>query len=317
MATIQTYNKLFKTLEERGPEKNILLLYGEEDYLKKVTVERLEKFLNTKRVTFFGQDASQDDISRELMNTGLFQSQKLVVVYEFERLKNWNNLFSLKPPKNSYLICIISSSSDKRKLRNILQNAKKHKGVQILEFKPLDVMGFRAWVKNRFKKHNIHIDETYLSLLVKHLPSNLLQAEKELEKLFLYIEEDYPNIEHLKVLSGTKERSLSTILLENMGYEKKNLASILNVIEPMRTNEILYELETHMARIQDVHLGTYFSDRYRNKWRLSPYKKSRMLHTLKDAAIMEHRLLNIEYTSKTSLHNEKITKVLIVLSLLP
>ena len=318
MATIQTYNKLFRTLEEKGAEKNLLLLYGEEDYLKKVTLLKLESFLNTKRIVFFGQDSSFEDIVSEVMNTGLFQSQKLVVVYEFERLKEREKLLSVKLSGNTYLVCIISSSCDKKKQKNILQKAKKYRHIQILEFKPLDAMGFRTWVKSRFKKRNIHIDETTFAILLKYLPYNLTQAEKELEKLFLYMgDENLLRPEHLRVLSRTDEGSLSSLLIEHMGFEKKNIAHIYNFIESLRVNELLYELETHVARIQDTHLGTFFSDRYRNKWRFTPYKKNKMLHTLKDAGVLEQRLLNIEYATKTSLHNEKIAKALIILSLLP
>ncbi len=318
MSIIVKYNKLFKTLEEKGPATSVLLLYGEEDYLKKVTIEKIEKFLNTKRIVFFGQETPEDHIRAELLSSGLFQSKKLIVVYEFERLKDREKLFSLPLNSGTFLICIVSSHCDKKKQKDIIQKARKYKHVQIIEFKPLDEMGFRAWIKSRFKKRNIHIDDSLLLFLQKLLPQNLTQAAKELEKLFLFMGEDtILQKEHLAILSGQKAHSLSSVLIEHMGFEKKYIRHIFASIDTMKTNEALYETETHIARIHDVHLGTFFSDKYRNKWKLSPYKKNKMIHTLKDASVMMRRLLEIEYTTKTSLHNERITKALIILSLLP
>ncbi len=318
MSTIQKYNTLFKNLGEKGPDKNILLLYGEEDYLKKVAISRVESYSGTKRVSFFGRDTDTETVISELMNTGLFQNNKLVVVYEFCRLKNREKLLTLSLSQGTYLLCVLSSSCDKKKQRNILQKVKKLKGVQTIEFNTLDLNGFKAWVKQRFKRREVLFDEKDFEILIKNLPQNLTQAEKELEKLFLFMgEEKVFSIEYLPILSRVSNLSLSTTLQESMGYEKKHLKKLYMSIMTAKPNETLYEMETHFARIIDARLDTFFSDRYRSKWKIIPYKRHKMLHTLKDAAIVLNRLLDIELATKTSLHNEKITKGLILLSMLP
>ncbi len=315
---ISHYNQLFNNLKANGPVSPIVLLVGEEDYLKKVAISRIEEFLGVKRIVFFGKDTTVDEILGTVTNTGLFAAKRLIVIYEFEKLKQKDDLLRMRIPDGTYIALVISSSYDKRKLKNLLGKYRNLKHIDIYEFSSLDYKGFTIWVKSRLKRNNKEADDRILELLVKKLPQDLSHADMELKKLFLYMDDDrFLDKHHLSILSYVSEYPLQNTLFDVMGYEKFNTKKIKKAMLNRKTNEIVYEMETHFARIIDAALGTFFSDRYRSEWRIRPYKKHKMLHTLKDASIVMKRLIEIEYATKTNLRDEKITKNLIILSLLP
>ena len=316
--SISHYNHLFNTLRTKGPSTPFLLFWGDEDYLKRVAIQRIEKFLDGERISFFGNDTTKEEIAQVASNQGLFRPKRVIVIYEFEKLKQKDEVFKMRPSPGTYIILIISSSYDKKKTKDLLKKYKNLKHLTVYEFSTLDFNGFKVWVKSRLQKNNKEADDKTFNALIKRLPQNLTLADIELRKLFLYMGEDhFLDMHHLEVLSYESWSSLQGILLDIMGYEKFNLSKIAKSMSDKRSNQLIYEIEAHFARIIDANLNTFFSDRYRSSWRISPYKRHKMLHTTKDAAKVLSRLLKIEYATKTSLRNEQIIKNYILLSLLP
>lgn len=316
--SILRYNNIFNTFKKKGPSTPFLLFIGEEDYLKKVGVMRIEEYLGVKRHSFFADDTTVNDISKEILNTGLFISKKLIVIYEFEKLRQKDDIFRIHPPQGTYIVLWISSTLNKKKTMELVKRYENLKHLKVYEFSSLDEAGFKLWVKSRLEKNGKKADDKILKYLFKRLPQNLQLADIELNKLFLYMGDDvYLDMHHLDILSYNIESALQNVLFDIMGYEKFNLKKIMETILDRKTNEVIYEMQTHYVRIIDAHLDTFFSDKYRAKWRIKPYKKNKMLHTLKDASYILSRLLRIEYATKTSLHNEKIVKNYLIFSLLP
>ncbi len=317
-SNILRYNEIFKRLKSHGPDTGFVLLYGEEDYLKKVAISRIEEFLKTKRIVFFGREVTFEDIQKAAVNTGLFVNKKLIVIYEFEKFKQKDDVLRMKIPQETYMILVISSDYEKRKIKDLLNKYVKLKNLTVYEFSPLDLKGFMIWVKSRLKRNHKEADDKIFETLIKRLPLNLTKADMELRKLFLYMGDDrYLDVHHLTILSHETEDPLQNALLNIMGYEKFHLNEVHRAISMKKSGEIFYETETHFARIIDARLGTFFSDRYRTDWRLRPYKRHKMLHTVKDASLVLKRLIGIEEASKTYIHDEKILKNLVILSLIP
>lgn len=172
-----------------GQFKQIYLLYGEENYLKKQYKERFIQAILPKGDTmnyayYEGKGVNIKEVidlaetmpffaSRRLIvleNTGLFKSSGLELAEYIQEL-----------PETTYLI-FIEEEIDKR---SKLYKAVKAKG-HIVELPFQDEVILKKWILSNVKKEGKQIADSTAVYFLNKVGTDMQNIQKELEKLFCY-----------------------------------------------------------------------------------------------------------------------------------
>ena len=172
-----------------GQFKQIYLLYGEENYLKKQYKERFIQAILPKGDTmnyayYEGKGVNIKEVidlaetmpffaSRRLIvleNTGLFKSSGLELAEYIQEL-----------PETTYLI-FIEEEIDKR---SKLYNALKAKG-HIVDLPFQDEVILKKWILSNVKKEGKQIADSTAVYFLNKVGTDMQNIQKELEKLFCY-----------------------------------------------------------------------------------------------------------------------------------
>ncbi len=318
MRAYREYGLLFRKYKEKGPDAPFTIIYGPENYLKKVAVDRLTTFLDNNKTVFFGRDANTDDILASLSAGGLFVKKKLVVIYNFEKLKQKERIFSQHITDGVFVAGLISEDAKFSTISSLKKKFGSDKNIIFLEFNAFDETSFQAWVKNRLNTAKIRYDEQTFKQLIKKLPRDTTQAVSELEKLFTYAgEEKLLEPEHIAIIFGRETESVVKTLSAMKGNEQMTISRIFKVMEETMPNNLLYETETYflnvLSKINEMVIKPSYVPSY-----LKPYYNTADKYfTEKDIAIILKRLAHIEYILKTGISNATLIKDRIILSLLP
>ncbi len=222
MLTHIEFLKNFKEYEN----KNIFILLGPEDYpLKSI----LEKFVNYEKKTFFGDETTIDEILSFLKSTQIFDSKiKLVILRDFEKMKNWKLLLK----ENINKIILYSSldifENNPKKLENeakefIRKNISNPQNYVIVLMRYLNLDEKRKWLRQKLNKLKLNLNAEQFEILFQSLPPDLRGSSNEIEKIYL------SGLENFELIITRNENS---DIYEFLNYlQSGNLISSIKLIE--------------------------------------------------------------------------------------
>jgi len=172
-----------------GNFKQIYLLYGDEDYLRKQYRDRLKAALvpegDTMNYRYFrGKEVSVGEVV-DLAETMPFFAERRVIVLEDTGLfkKGGEELAAYleAPASTAYIICV-ESEVDKRS--RLFKTVTKNGAA--VEFAAQDEATLKRWVLSIVKKDNKQISEAALNLFFSMTGTDMGNIRTEIEKLLCY-----------------------------------------------------------------------------------------------------------------------------------
>ncbi len=169
--------------------KQMYLLYGEENYLRKQYRDKLKNALvapdDTMNYHYYeGKDINVGEII-DLAETLPFFSEKRVIILEDSNLcKSGGDTLAeyLKQPAESTIIILVESQVDKRsKLFKVL----KDKG-RACEFSAQNEQTLKKWIASLAKQDNKKITEASVELFLEKTGTDMANIRTEWEKLVCY-----------------------------------------------------------------------------------------------------------------------------------
>lgn len=170
----------------------VYLLYGQEDYLKKVYRDKLRNAIispdDTMNYSYFeGKDMDLTQV-RSIADTVPFFSDKRLVVIEnsglFKKQSDFGEYITQLPDTTN--IIFVESEVDKRN--------KLYKSVQkigtVSEMNGLNEQDLKIWVATYLQKNQKKITEQNIMLLFQKVGVDMKNLENELEKLICYAGEE-------------------------------------------------------------------------------------------------------------------------------
>lgn len=172
-----------------GQLKQVYLLYGEEDYLRRQYRDKLKNALtggdDSMNCHYFeGKDIRTGEII-DLAETLPFLAERRVIVIENSGLfkRGGEQLAEyLKEPSETTFFVLAEKEIDKR---SKLFKAVSVKG-RAIEFKAQDESILKRWILGILKKENKKITERDLELFLEKTGTGMENISKELEKLVCY-----------------------------------------------------------------------------------------------------------------------------------
>lgn len=172
-----------------GQFKNIYLLYGEEDYLKKQYKNRLTKAMipegDTMNYTYYeGKGIPVPEVIDLAETMPFFSERRLIVIEDSGLFK------SAAPELADYLgsmplsTCFLFVEQEVDK-RGKLYKAVKSKG-RIVELSRQDERTLMRWLTGMVKQEGKQIQESVLRHILSKVGTDMENLEKEMEKLFCY-----------------------------------------------------------------------------------------------------------------------------------
>lgn len=172
-----------------GNLKQVYLLFGEENYLKKQYKDRLTKALisdgdEMNYAYYEGKGIDVKEIIDLAETMPFFSERRLIVVENSGFFKNATPVlaeYMKEIPETTYLV-FVESELDKR---GKLYKAVKDKG-RIVELARQDEKTLVRWIYGNVKKEGKQITESSIHYLLSKCGTDMENLQKEMEKLFCY-----------------------------------------------------------------------------------------------------------------------------------
>ena len=162
---------------------NLLLLYGENEGLKKDIKKIICKSSNTEILTFYENDISENEDSfyNNVYSQSLFSSKKIILINSSnDKILDQIEYILEKFPENVSFIIFSSVLSKKSKLRNFFEKNKKTLCVPCY----LDNNNDLAIIaRTELKKNNINLSQECINLLAEKSNSDRNNLRNEIEKI--------------------------------------------------------------------------------------------------------------------------------------
>lgn len=185
LLVMKSINEDIKT----GNFKQVYLLYGEEDYLKKQYRDKLKKALIPEDDTvnyahYEGKGIPTGELVDLAETMPFFAERRLIVVEDSGFFKNATPDLAeyLKSMPDTAFFLFVESEVDKR---GKMFKAVKEKG-RVVEMGRQDEKTLIYWVASLMKKEGKQVRESTVRYLLSRTGTDMENLEKELEKLFSY-----------------------------------------------------------------------------------------------------------------------------------
>lgn len=172
-----------------GQFKNVYLLFGEEDYLKKQYKNRLTKAIlpdgDTMNYAYYeGKGIPVPEIIDLAETMPFFAERRLIVIENSNFFKNATPELAdyIKGMPETACFLFVENEVDKR---GKLYKAVKDKG-RIVELGRQDEKTLVMWLAGQMKRESKRVQESTLKYLLSKTGTDMENLEKELEKLFCY-----------------------------------------------------------------------------------------------------------------------------------
>lgn len=172
-----------------GQFKNVYLLFGEEDYLKKQYKNRLTKAMlpdgDTMNYAYYeGKGIPVAEIIDLAETMPFFAERRLIVIENSNFFKNATPELAdyIKGMPETACFLFVENEVDKR---GKLYKAVKDKG-RIVELGRQDEKTLVMWLAGQMKREGKRVQESTLKYLLSKSGTDMENLEKELEKLFCY-----------------------------------------------------------------------------------------------------------------------------------
>ena len=172
-----------------GQLKQVYLLYGEEDYLRKQYRDKLKKALagdddSMNCHHFEGKDINVGEVIDLAETMPLLAERRVIIVENSGLFKHGGEQFAeyLKEPSETTFFVLTEKEVDKR---SKLFKSVSAKG-RAIDFKAQDESVLKRWVLGNLKKEDKKITERDLELFLEKTGTSMENISKELEKLICY-----------------------------------------------------------------------------------------------------------------------------------
>ena len=180
--------KMIKEHIKSGEFKSVYLLFGSEDYLKKLYRDKLTTAIIGDKTSmnysyYEGNDLNLIPIA-EVVNTLPFFSDRRLIVIENSKLFKSQNDFSsvLKDMPDSTIVVFVENEVDKR---NKLYKLVKDKGT-ISEMNGLDEGNLRLFVVSLLEQSRKKVTSNTVNYFLDKTGSDMVNIQNEVEKLIAY-----------------------------------------------------------------------------------------------------------------------------------
>lgn len=308
--TMKSLNEDLKT----GQFKQIYLLYGEENYLKKQYKERLVKAMlpdgDTMNYAYFeGKGINPGEVI-DLAETLPFFAPRRVITLEntgFFKSAGADLAEYIKDVSETTFLLFVESEVDKRSKMYKAVKAKGH----IVELGLQDEVTLKKWILGLVKKENRQISESTVNFLLSKVGTDMENIQKELEKLFCYtLGKDSINSEDMDAVCITQISNHIFDMVNAVADKKQEKAlelyyELLTLKEPpMRILFLMTRQYRILHQVKDLMKKGYGRKEIASKAGLHPFAagkymdQAKQLKTKEIRAIMEDSA-DIEQRVKT------------------
>lgn len=242
-----------------GNFKQVYLLFGEENYLKKQYKDRLTKALisdgDTMNYAYYeGKGIDVKEIIDLSETMPFFSERRLIVIENSGFFKNATTElaeYMKEIPETTYFI-FVETELDKR---GKMFKAVKDKG-RIVELARQDEKTLVRWIYGNVKKEGKQIAESTIYYLVSKCGTDMENLQKEMEKLFCYtLNNDVINMEDIDAICTTQITNEIFDMVNAVAEKKQKRAldryyNLLALKEPAM--RILYLLSRQFRLLMEV-----------------------------------------------------------------
>ena len=253
---------MMKSLNEdlkTGKFKQVYLLFGEENYLKKQYKDRLTKALISEEDTmnyayYEGKGIDVREIIDLAETMPFFSERRLIVIENSGFFKNATPELAeyMKDiPETTYFV-FVETELDKR---SKLFKAVKDKG-RIVELARQDEKTLVRWIYGNVKKEGKQITESSIHYLLSKCGTDMENLQKEMEKLFCYtLDKEVIQIEDIDAICTTQITNEIFDMVNAVAEKKQKRAldryyDLLALKEPAM--RILYLLSRQFRLLMEV-----------------------------------------------------------------
>ncbi|GAB5616384.1 DNA polymerase III subunit delta [Faecalimonas canis] len=242
-----------------GKFKQVYLLFGEENYLKKQYKDRLTKALISEEDTmnyayYEGKGIDVREIIDLAETMPFFSERRLIVIENSGFFKNATPELAeyMKDiPETTYFV-FVETELDKR---SKLFKAVKDKG-RIVELARQDEKTLARWIYGNVKKEGKQITESSIYYLLSKCGTDMENLQKEMEKLFCYtLDKEVIQIEDIDAICTTQITNEIFDMVNAVAEKKQKRAldryyDLLALKEPAM--RILYLLSRQFRLLMEV-----------------------------------------------------------------
>ncbi|HHX11868.1 MAG TPA: DNA polymerase III subunit delta [Clostridiales bacterium] len=219
--------KIIKEHIKLGEFKAVYLLYGSEDYLKKLYRDKLTTAIigdkSSMNYSYYeGNDLNLVSIT-ELVNTlPFFNNKRLVIIENSKLFKNQNEFNGvLKEMSDSTIVVFIEAEVDKR---NKLYKFVKDKGT-ISEMNGMDEGNLKLFVASLLEQAGKKITANTVSYFIDKTGSDMINIQNEVEKLIGYtMDRNMVSIEDIDAVVTTQITGKIFHLIDAIGSKNQKTA---------------------------------------------------------------------------------------------
>ena len=216
-------------LKKISNKNNVILIYGENEGLKKEISTKIKNQFSGKEINYEGNDVLKnlDEFRNLIKNHSLFDDKKVITIRRCTE-KIYQIIFEIVDYNMEDLIIIDCGTLDKRsKLRNFFEKSKK--AVIIPTYKD-DYQSLINISRDFFSQNKISISQETLSLLVSRCNGDRGYLKLELEKISNYMtEKKNISLEEIYKLTNLYENYSATELVDSSLLQNvKKTCNILN-----------------------------------------------------------------------------------------
>lgn len=237
--------------------KRVNLIFGEEEYLVKILIDRLKELYPFKAI--WGDEISMQEFERTLLSGGMFGGKEILFVYRsLELLKLVKDIkrFSsfLDKVKDKYIFFYVEGKLTEKDLQKEPYTTISKLG-DVVNASKLDKKRIRELVKNKLQKGGIIIEEDALEYLLSATSYQLMLLKGETDKILLYGKPKI-SLEEIKRIVVAEEQMgifdfLDGLFLKDYEKAMASLQSLLRVgTHPLQILALLvnYALKVYTAK---------------------------------------------------------------------
>ncbi len=186
-----------KDLQKDQPLPPLILLHGEEEFLKRTLIEKLREKVRGNLHILWGDEVDLEEVLNSVRGTDMFggTARRAVVLKDFDKFvkKNLRSKKALEVFSKSLHLAttlLVAEVSRRLKASELAREPFKtfREEGMILAADRVPLGKVKETVRKRFEREGVPIEEDALDLLIELCEGNLMILKGEVEKLVLYSE---------------------------------------------------------------------------------------------------------------------------------
>ena len=305
---------------------NLILLYGENDGLKKDIKDLIRTNINkqdpkTEYISLYENEVidNKDNLYNSIFSGSLFGDKKIIIINGgTDKTVQITEDIIDKCPENIFIIILSSILEKKSKLRNFFEKNLKTLCIPCYldEDRDLKIIAI-----NEFKKENIKLSNESISLLIEKSNKDRLNLRNEIEKIKLFAaEKKNLELDEIKAIINFSGEHKSDILINeclcgNISQFRKILSDIyMNTVNQIFLLRILSNKIQRLLSMKELEKNYSDLENLINSskppvfWKEKPIMKKQL--TIWDSKELKKTINEINNTELLCKKNPKISKII-------